>query len=76
MEKKAAARMAALLSFRRTWKKALEEVAAGFFPSERNRISPCIEKKAKDFLNFIENFVGVKISLISNGPNREDLIHR
>ena len=31
--------------------------------------------KAKDFLNFIENFVGVKISLISNGPNREDLIH-
>jgi len=32
--------------------------------------------KAKEFLNFIENFVGVKISLISNGPNREDLIHR
>ena len=32
--------------------------------------------KAKNFLNFIENFVGVKISLISNGPNREDLIHR
>ena len=32
--------------------------------------------KAKDFLKFIENFVGVKISLISNGPNREDLIHR
>ena len=32
--------------------------------------------KAKDFLNFIESFVGVKISLISNGPNREDLIHR
>ena len=32
--------------------------------------------KAKDFLNFIENFVGVKISLISNVPNREDLIHR
>ena len=32
--------------------------------------------KAKDFLNFIENFIGVKISLISNGPNREDLIHR
>ena len=32
--------------------------------------------EAKDFLNFIENFVGVKISLISNGPNREDLIHR
>ena len=35
-----------------------------------------IPDKAKDFLNFIENFVGVKISLISNGPNREDLIHR
>jgi len=32
--------------------------------------------EAKDFLNFIENFVGVKIGLISNGPNREDLIHR
>ena len=32
--------------------------------------------EAKDFLNFIENFVGVKVSLISNGPNREDLIHR
>ena len=35
-----------------------------------------LPNKAKDFLNFIENFVGVKISLISNGPNREDLIHR
>ena len=35
-----------------------------------------VPDKAKDFLNFIENFVGVKISLISNGPNREDLIHR
>ena len=32
--------------------------------------------KAKEFLNFIEGYVGVKISLISNGPNREDLIHR
>ena len=32
--------------------------------------------KAKEFLNFIEDYVGVKISLISNGPNREDLIHR
>ena len=32
--------------------------------------------KAKEFLNFIEVYVGVKISLISNGPNREDLIHR
>ena len=32
--------------------------------------------KAKEFLNFIEEYVGVKISLISNGPNREDLIHR
>ena len=32
--------------------------------------------KAKEFLSFIEDYVGVKISLISNGPNREDLIHR
>jgi adenylosuccinate synthase len=32
--------------------------------------------EAKEFLNFIEDYVGVKISLISNGPNREDLIHR
>ena len=32
--------------------------------------------KAKEFLNFIEDYVEVKISLISNGPNREDLIHR
>ena len=32
--------------------------------------------KAREFLGFIESFVGVKISLISNGPNREDLIHR
>jgi adenylosuccinate synthase len=32
--------------------------------------------EAKEFLNFIEGYVGVKISLISNGPNREDLIHR
>ena len=32
--------------------------------------------KAREFLRFIESFVGVKISLISNGPNREDLIHR
>jgi adenylosuccinate synthase len=35
-----------------------------------------LPKNAKDFLEFIEEFVGVKISLISNGPNREDLIHR
>jgi adenylosuccinate synthase len=32
--------------------------------------------KAKEFLYFIEDYVGVKVSLISNGPNREDLIHR
>ena len=32
--------------------------------------------KAKEFICFIEDYVGVKISLISNGPNREDLIHR
>ena len=31
------------------------------------------KREAKEF---IEEFVGVKISLISNGPNREDLIHR
>ena len=32
--------------------------------------------KTKEFLNFIEGYLAVKISLISNGPNREDLIHR
>ena len=32
--------------------------------------------RAKEFLQYIEDFVGVKIGLISNGPNREDLIHR
>ena len=32
--------------------------------------------KAKEFLSYIEDYVEVKISLISNGPNREDLIHR
>ncbi|MAC03490.1 MAG: adenylosuccinate synthase [Gammaproteobacteria bacterium] len=32
--------------------------------------------EAKSFLEYIEDFVGVKISLISNGPNRDDLIHR
>ena len=32
--------------------------------------------KTKEFLNFIEGYIGVKICLISNGPNREDLIHR
>ena len=35
-----------------------------------------LPKNAKDFLEYIESYVGVKISLISNGPNREDLIHR
>ena len=28
------------------------------------------------FLSFIEEFVGVDISVVSNGPNRDDLIHR
>ena len=28
------------------------------------------------FLSFIEEFVGVNISVVSNGPNRDDLIHR
>ncbi len=32
--------------------------------------------EAKEFLSYIEGYVEVKISLISNGPNREDLIHR
>ncbi|RPG44005.1 MAG: adenylosuccinate synthase [Gammaproteobacteria bacterium TMED112] len=35
-----------------------------------------LPSNAKLFLNYIEDYVGVKISLISNGPNREDLIHR
>ena len=32
--------------------------------------------EAKDFINYIEDYVGVKVTLISNGPNRSDLIHR
>ena len=32
--------------------------------------------EAKEFLSYIEDYVEVKISLISNGPNRDDLIHR
>ena len=35
-----------------------------------------LPKNAKEFLEYIESYVGVKIGLISNGPNREDLIHR
>ena len=35
-----------------------------------------LPKNAKDFLEYIESYVGVKIGLISNGPNREDLILR
>ena len=35
-----------------------------------------LPNEAKEFLSYIEDYVEVKISLISNGPNREDLIHR
>ena len=35
-----------------------------------------LPNKVKEFLSYIEDYVEVKISLISNGPNREDLIHR
>ena len=35
-----------------------------------------LPKNAKDFLEYIESYIGVKIGLISNGPNREDLNHR
>ena len=35
-----------------------------------------LPKEAREFLEFIEDYTKVKISLISNGPQRNDLIHR
>ena len=35
-----------------------------------------LPKEAREFLEFIEDYTRVKISLISNGPQRNDLIHR
>ena len=35
-----------------------------------------LPKGAREFLEFIEDYTKVKISLISNGPQRNDLIHR
>ena len=33
-------------------------------------------KEAQDYVNFIENEIGVKISYVSNGPKREEIIKR
>ena len=35
-----------------------------------------LPKEAQDYVNFIENEIGVKISYVSNGPNREEIIKR
>ncbi|MDU7693333.1 MAG: adenylosuccinate synthase [Helicobacter sp.] len=35
-----------------------------------------LPKEAKDYLKYIEDFVGVKIKIISTSPQRSDLIHR
>ena len=35
-----------------------------------------LPKNTREFLEFIEDYTKVKISLISNGPQRNDLIHR
>ena len=35
-----------------------------------------LPKEAREFLEFIEDYTKVKISLISKGPQRNDLIHR
>ena len=35
-----------------------------------------LPKETREFLEFIEDYTKVKISLISNGPKRNDLIHR
>ena len=35
-----------------------------------------LPKETREFLEFIEDYTKVKISLISNGPQRNDLIHR
>ena len=35
-----------------------------------------LPKETREFLEFIEDYTEVKISLISNGPQRNDLIHR
>ena len=35
-----------------------------------------LPKETREFIEFIEDYTKVKISLISNGPQRNDLIHR
>tara|TARA_Y100001958_G_C21243767_1_gene572707 strand:- start:1128 stop:2390 length:1263 start_codon:yes stop_codon:yes gene_type:complete len=35
-----------------------------------------LPEETKTFIGYIEDYVGVKVTLISNGPNRSDLIHR
>ena len=35
-----------------------------------------LPEETKVFIKYVEDYVGVKVTLISNGPNRSDLIHR
>ena len=35
-----------------------------------------LPKEAQDYVNFIENEIGVRISYVSNGPKREEIIKR
>ncbi|MGN1193901.1 MAG: adenylosuccinate synthase [Acutalibacteraceae bacterium] len=35
-----------------------------------------LPKEAQDYVNFIENEIGVKITYVSNGPKREEIIKR
>ena len=35
-----------------------------------------LPEQTKVFIKYVEDYVGVKVTLISNGPNRSDLIHR
>ena len=32
--------------------------------------------KAQEYINFIEDFVGCNISIVSTGPSRDQTIHR
>lgn len=35
-----------------------------------------LPKEAKAYVEFIENEIGVRVSMVSNGPSREDIIYR
>ena len=35
-----------------------------------------LPKEAKDYVAFIEKEIGVKISMVSNGPKREEILYR